>query len=81
VAEHRLKMAKKKRVALIAHDNRKADLLEWARYNKRDLCLNKEQLLALGDRNFPEREKKLELQHHTVATFNIGHKNLPPKTS
>src|SRR2546427_7368482 len=33
---------------------------EWAKYNKRDLRLNKEQLLALGDRNFPVREKKLE---------------------
>jgi methylglyoxal synthase len=28
-----LKMAPRKKVALIAHDNRKEDLLEWARYN------------------------------------------------
>src|SRR3989475_3665142 len=54
---------------------------EWAKYNKRDLRLNKEQLLALGDRNFPVREKKLEFQHPNVAYFNIGHKNLPPKNS
>ena len=54
---------------------------EWAKYNKRDLYLNKEQLLALGDRNFPVREKKLEFQHPNVAYFNIGHKNLPPKDS
>ena len=54
---------------------------EWARYNKRDLLLDKPQLLALGDRNFPEREKKLEFQHPNVAYFNIGHQNLPPKTS
>src|SRR5437016_945322 len=54
---------------------------EWAKYNKRDLRLNKEQLLALGDRNFPVREKKLEFQHPNVAYFNIGHKNLPPKES
>jgi len=52
---------------------------EWAKYNKRDLYLDKEQLLALGDRNFPVREKKLEFQHPNVAYFNIGHKNLPPK--
>jgi methylglyoxal synthase len=26
-------MKKKKRIALIAHDNRKMDLLEWAKYN------------------------------------------------
>jgi len=54
---------------------------EWAKYNKRDLYLDKEQLLALGDRNFPVREKKLEFQHPNVAYFNIGHKNLPPKES
>jgi methylglyoxal synthase len=34
-------MKKKKRIALIAHDNRKIDLLEWAKYN-RDLLANHE---------------------------------------
>lgn len=29
-----MKMKKKKRIALIAHDNRKESLLEWARFNK-----------------------------------------------
>ncbi len=29
-----VKMGKRKRIALIAHDNRKQDLLEWARFNK-----------------------------------------------
>ena len=34
-------MKKKKRIALIAHDNRKIDLLEWAKYN-RDLLAQHE---------------------------------------
>ena len=36
----------RKRIALVAHDNKKADLLEWARYN-RDLLASHE-LLATG---------------------------------
>jgi methylglyoxal synthase len=31
-------MSARKRVALIAHDNRKPDLLEWARYNRETLA-------------------------------------------
>lgn len=39
-------MAKRKRIALIAHDNRKIDLLEWAKFN-RDL-LAKHELFGTG---------------------------------
>ena len=31
-------MLARKRIALIAHDNRKADMLEWARYNRETLA-------------------------------------------
>jgi methylglyoxal synthase len=41
-----VKMKKKKRIALIAHDNRKIDLLEWAKFN-RDL-LAKHELFGTG---------------------------------
>ncbi len=45
--EHRqLLMARVKRIALVAHDHKKADLLDWARYN-RDL-LAQHHLYATG---------------------------------
>jgi methylglyoxal synthase len=39
-------MARRKRIALIAHDNRKGEMLEWARYNRE--TLGRHQLLATG---------------------------------
>ena len=36
----------RKRIALVAHDNRKQDLLEWARYNRG--TLGKHELFATG---------------------------------
>jgi methylglyoxal synthase len=42
----RVKMSGKKRIALIAHDSRKDDLLAWVRYN-RDV-LREHQLFATG---------------------------------
>ena len=39
-------MSVRKRVALIAHDNRKADMLEWARYNRGTLAAH--ELYATG---------------------------------
>jgi methylglyoxal synthase len=39
-------MATRKRIALIAHDNRKADLLDWARYNQG--TLSEHQLSGTG---------------------------------
>ena len=39
-------MERRKRIALIAHDNRKRDLLEWARYNRG--TLSRHELYATG---------------------------------
>jgi len=41
-----VRMTHRKRIALIAHDNRKADLLDWARYNRGTLA--KHELFATG---------------------------------
>lgn len=54
---------------------------EWPTYDKRDLFLNKQQQLAIGDRNFPHREKHLELQHPNVAFFNVALPGSPQKES
>jgi methylglyoxal synthase len=42
----RITMHQRKRIALIAHDNRKNDLLEWARYNRG--TLDRHELFATG---------------------------------
>ncbi len=46
MAKKILKMTNQKKIALIAHDNRKSDLLEWAKFN-RDL-LSKHKLFGTG---------------------------------
>jgi len=40
------KMSVRKRIALVAHDNRKTDLIDWAYYNR--TALAKHQLFATG---------------------------------
>jgi len=42
----KLAMGQRKKIALVAHDNKKQDLLEWARFNK-DL-LAQHELYATG---------------------------------
>lgn len=46
VTEYSVAMANRKRIALIAHDNRKTDLLEWARFNVG--TLGRHELFATG---------------------------------
>jgi methylglyoxal synthase len=41
-----IRMSPRKRIALIAHDNRKAEILEWARYNRDTLA--RHELFATG---------------------------------
>ena len=41
-----IKMHRKKKIALIAHDHKKNDLLQWARFNKGSL--SKHELFATG---------------------------------
>jgi len=40
------KIGPRKRIALVAHDNKKADLIDWAEFNK--LVLAKHDLIATG---------------------------------
>jgi methylglyoxal synthase len=40
------KLGKRKRIALVAHDHKKVDLIEWAIYNKTELA--KHELFATG---------------------------------
>ena len=40
------KLGKRKRIALVAHDNRKSDLIDWAEHNK--IVLAKHELVATG---------------------------------
>ena len=46
MADELARMEYRKRIALIAHDNRKADLLDWARYNRGTLA--RHELYATG---------------------------------
>lgn len=41
-----ISMGKRKRIALVAHDHRKTDLLEWARFNRDELA--RHELYATG---------------------------------
>ena len=43
---HNRKMSTRKRIALVAHDNKKDELIEWAVYNK--TALSKHRLYATG---------------------------------
>ncbi len=52
---------------------------EYATYDKRNLKLDKKQLLTIGDRAFPVREKRVEFQHPHAAFFNVARQGYPAK--
>lgn len=62
-------MKNKKRIALIAHDNRKIDLLEWAKYN-RDL-LDKHELFGTGTTG-QLIENELNIKVHKFKSGPLG---------
>ncbi len=57
----KIKFPKKKRIALVAHDTRKMDMVEWARYNKH--LLTQRELFATGTTGtILERELGLDIK-------------------
>ena len=52
---------------------------EWSVYDKRQLHLNKEQLLAIGDRSFPVREKSWSSNIRTWRSSTSPIKHFPRK--
>ena len=65
----RIELNKRKKIALVAHDNRKTDLLEWTRYNK-DL-LAKHTLYATGTTG-ALLERELGLDIHRLQSGPLG---------
>ncbi len=59
----------KKRIALVAHDNKKRDLLEWARYNK--VLLAKHELYATGTTG-KLLEQELGVEVHKLQSGPLG---------
>lgn len=64
-----LPIGKKKRIALVAHDNKKRDLLEWAEFNKGSLSAHR--LYATGTTG-ALLEKVLGLEVHKLQSGPLG---------
>lgn len=65
----KVRFPRKKRIALVAHDSRKKDMLEWARYNK-ELLVRRE-LFATGTTG-AILEKELGLGLHKFKSGPLG---------
>jgi methylglyoxal synthase len=62
-------MKKKKKIALVAHDHKKHDLIEWARYNK--VLLARHELYATGTTG-KVLEQELELTVNRLQSGPLG---------
>ncbi len=69
MAHKTLPMQKKKRIALVAHDNTKPDLMEWARDNKNRLAQH--ELFATGSTG-EQLEDVLDTKIHTLTSGPLG---------
>jgi methylglyoxal synthase len=66
---NKIAMREKKKIALVAHDNKKGDLLEWAKFNK-DLLAHHE-LYATGTTG-SLLEKELEVEINKLQSGPLG---------
>jgi methylglyoxal synthase len=64
-----LPMQKKKRIALVAHDNTKPDLMEWAKANKE--LLTQHELFATGSTG-EQLEDVLDTEIHALISGPLG---------
>jgi methylglyoxal synthase len=69
MAYKKLAMGEKKKIAIVAHDNKKTDLLEWAKYNKE--LLTQHDLYATGTTGML-LEKTLEAGIHKLQSGPLG---------
>jgi methylglyoxal synthase len=64
-----VKMSDRKKIALVAHDNKKPDLLDWARYNLGSL--KQHELWATGTTGLL-LTKELDLKINTLESGPLG---------
>jgi methylglyoxal synthase len=65
----KIAMEHDKKIALVAHDNKKSDLLEWAKYNR--FLLAHHELYATGTTG-TALERELELKVHRLQSGPLG---------
>ncbi len=69
MSEKKLPIGKRKHIALVAHDNKKRDLLEWAKFNRGSLAGH--ELFATGTTG-ALIEKELGLEIHRLQSGPLG---------